>query len=233
MQPWAGATFGGQFIPRVGMEVLVSFLSGDPDSPVILGCVYNGLNPLPFPLPANATRSGLRTQSLPTKEGYNELSFEDTAGAEVVYLRAERDFLREVLHDEQTTIGNDRATVIGHDDLLVVGHTQIERIAEPSRTARSMSNGQVGQTTGDATLGLVQGNISGEATGDIVFSCDGNASITAGGNITLKAGGNVEIEADGDISIKAGGLIEIKAGAPVTLDGAMVKVQGGVIKLNS
>ena len=84
MQPWAGAGWGHQFIPRVGMEVVVTFEGGDPDKPLVLGSVYNGTHPSPFPLPANKTRSGWKTQSSPGGGGYNELSFEDAVGREQI-----------------------------------------------------------------------------------------------------------------------------------------------------
>ena len=77
VQGWAGPSFGWQFIPRVGMEVMVSFLGGDPDCPVVLGAIHNGVNPHPFRVPDEATRSGLRTRASPGGGGFNELSFDD------------------------------------------------------------------------------------------------------------------------------------------------------------
>jgi phage baseplate assembly protein gpV len=90
MQPWGGAGWGVQFLPRVGMEVIVSFLDGDPDKPIVLGSVYNATHPSPFLLPGDKTRSGWKTQSSPGGGGNNELSFQDAAGKEQIYLHAQR-----------------------------------------------------------------------------------------------------------------------------------------------
>lgn len=120
MQAWGGASWGSQFIPRVGMEVVVGFEGGDPDKPVVLGSLYNGTHPTPFPLPQDKTRSGLRTQSTPGGDGYNELSFEDQAGEEQIYLRAQRNL------DEE--VGHDRSVAVAHDDALQVAGNRHERI---------------------------------------------------------------------------------------------------------
>src|SRR5262249_44782585 len=91
-QPWAGAGWGAQFMPRIGMEVVVTYLGGDLDRPLVTGCVYNATHTPPFALPENATRSGLRTQSVPSGHGANELWFEDGDGREQVYLHAQRNY---------------------------------------------------------------------------------------------------------------------------------------------
>src|SRR5690606_19218817 len=99
-QSWAGNTAPGfLFIPRVGMEVVVAFVDGDPDRPLVTGCVYNGENPTPGMLPIEATKSMIRTRTVPHGMGYNELSFEDAMGRERVHLRAERDLDELVLRD--------------------------------------------------------------------------------------------------------------------------------------
>ncbi len=108
-QSWAGAGFGQQFLPRAQSEVVVTFLRGDPDNPLVTGCVYNGGNPTPFVLPSDKTRSGIRTISTPGGRGYNELSFEDRAGAEQVLLRAERDLTEEINNDHAMRVGRDRS----------------------------------------------------------------------------------------------------------------------------
>ena len=106
MQNWAGAGWGFQFIPRIGMEVLVLFLGGDVDKPMVIGCTPNGEHPSPFALPANKTISGVRSHSTPQSDGYNELSFEDIAGHERVHLRAQRNLDEHVLNDHITKVDN-------------------------------------------------------------------------------------------------------------------------------
>ena len=120
MQPWAGAAWGHQFIPRVGMEVVVVFEGGDPDKPMVLGSLYNGTHPPPFALPGDKTRSGIRTQSSPGGGGFNELCFEDAAGREQVYLHAQRD-LDEVVEQNHTLL-------VRNDELLRVLGNRMDRI---------------------------------------------------------------------------------------------------------
>ncbi|MFO0761141.1 MAG: type VI secretion system tip protein TssI/VgrG [Byssovorax sp.] len=112
-QAWAGTGWGAQFIPRIGMEVVVTFLGGDVDRPLITGCVPNAINVPAFALPEHQTRSGIRTRSTPTGVGFNELSFEDSAGREKIHIHAQRDL------DE--VIEHDRSLLVKADDRVVVG----------------------------------------------------------------------------------------------------------------
>ncbi|MFO0619518.1 MAG: type VI secretion system tip protein TssI/VgrG [Polyangiaceae bacterium] len=120
MQPWAGAGWGSQFIPRVGTEVVVVFEGGDPDKPLVLGSVYNAVHPMPFHLPGERSRSGIRTRSTPSSEGYNELSFEDAAAREQVLLRAQRDFDTVVLRNRTATVNQEDRTLVHGDRSAVV-----------------------------------------------------------------------------------------------------------------
>ena len=135
-QLWSGPGWGAMFIPRIGMEVVVTFLEGDPDRPLVTGCVYNGQNGVPYPLPEEKTKSTLKTNSSPTSGGYNELRFEDRRGSEQVYLQAERDWDTLVKHDqtltvlqhrtklvegrERNTIVKDRTTLVQQNDSLTI-----------------------------------------------------------------------------------------------------------------
>lgn len=112
-QPWSGPSMGTQWIPRVGHEVLVAFLEGDADRPIVIGSAYNGAHGTPFGVPGDRTRSGLRTSSSPGGGGHNELSFQDAAGHEEVFLRAERDLNVIVRHDVDNTVTHDVSTFIG------------------------------------------------------------------------------------------------------------------------
>ncbi len=119
-QSWSGAAWGAMVIPRVGMEVVVNFLEGDPDRPLVTGCVYNGKNRPPYELPAHKTRSTFMTLSSPGGDGYNELRFEDQKHHEQVWLHAERDHDVVVKHDATMTVGHDRTHTIEHDEQLTV-----------------------------------------------------------------------------------------------------------------
>ncbi len=122
-QDFAGKGWGALFVPRVGMEVVVSFLEGDPDRPLITGCVYNSDTPLPYELPANQTQSGIKTHSTPNGSGFNELRFEDKAGNEELFMHAEKDFTRVVKNDVTDTIGNNQTVTISGDQSITVDKT--------------------------------------------------------------------------------------------------------------
>jgi type VI secretion system secreted protein VgrG len=104
-QVWASKQWGGQFIPRIDMEVVVEFLEGDPDRPLVTGCVYNGDNKYPFELPDNKTQSGLKSDSSKGHDGYNQIMFEDKKGSEDIVVHAEKDLDTVILHAETRTIG--------------------------------------------------------------------------------------------------------------------------------
>jgi type VI secretion system secreted protein VgrG len=123
-QPWAGTGYGGTNLPRVGQEVLVDFLGGDPDRPVIVGRVYTNLQKKPYGLPANKTQSGWKSNSTNQTGGYNELMFEDKAGKELFRIQGEKDFLGLIKHDASLTIGHDSTSLIKHDETHTVGHDQ-------------------------------------------------------------------------------------------------------------
>ncbi len=129
-QSWGGGGYGGVQLPRVGQEVIVDFLGGDPDRPVIIGRVFTNLQKVPYALPANKTQSGLRSNSSPANGGYNELMFEDAAGRELMRLQAERDFTGLVKRDLRMNIQNNRTHNVGNDDLETVVGEQTVKVAK-------------------------------------------------------------------------------------------------------
>jgi type VI secretion system secreted protein VgrG len=120
-QVWAGNKWGGIYTPRVGMEVLVTFLDGDPDQPLIIGCVYNDKHMPPYELPTDKSISGVKSNSTPGGSGYNEFIFEDKDGSELVRLHAQKDLESVIENDESRTVKHDRETTIGNNDTLTVG----------------------------------------------------------------------------------------------------------------
>ena len=127
-QTWGGGGWGAVFIPRIGDEVLVSFMEGDPDWPIITGSAYNGLNTPLYDLPANKTRSTIKTRSYPNSHGYNELRFDDRAGHEEVFIHGEKDWNILIKNDKGQTVGHDETlTVINNRD-KTVGVNQSETI---------------------------------------------------------------------------------------------------------
>jgi len=135
-QAWASKQWGEQFIPRVGMEVVVEFLEGDPDRPLVTGCVYNGDNKVPYALPDHKTQSGLKSDSTKGHNGYNEFMFEDKKSHELIRMHAQKDHEVTVRNSEKWTIGNERTTKIekGDDTLtLQQGNLSVE-VATGSHT---------------------------------------------------------------------------------------------------
>ncbi|MGY2289451.1 type VI secretion system Vgr family protein [Pseudomonas sp. SDO528_S397] len=158
---WAGDGFGAVTVPRVGMEVVVTYLEGDPDQPLITGCVANQSTLPPYPLPAHKTRTVLRSQSSPANGGYSELSIEDRAGQEKIYLRAQRDLQQQVGNDSHLDVGNDRRAIINGDDATYVTRS---------------SHTRAGQT------------LVAEAGQQVHLKAGAHIVIEAGASITLKGG---------------------------------------------
>ncbi|HJL14106.1 MAG TPA: type VI secretion system tip protein TssI/VgrG [Sandaracinaceae bacterium LLY-WYZ-13_1] len=121
---WAGPGWGQIFIPRIGMEVIVSFLGGDPDRPMVMGAVYNGQNPPPYPLPDEKTKSTIKTNSSVGGDGYNELRFEDKKGEEEIWIHAEKDFNEVVEHCHTTHVKNCQTNTVDVDQTETVGNDQ-------------------------------------------------------------------------------------------------------------
>jgi type VI secretion system secreted protein VgrG len=122
-QSWASKQWGEQFIPRIGMEVVVEFLEGDPDRPLVTGCVYNGDNKVPYALPDHKTQSGLKSDSTKGHNGYNEFMFEDKKGNELIRMHAQKDHEVTVRDSEKWTIGKNRNTTLENGtDRLIVEH---------------------------------------------------------------------------------------------------------------
>ncbi|NUP10803.1 MAG: type VI secretion system tip protein VgrG [Polyangiaceae bacterium] len=167
-QPWSGAGFGGTNLPRIGQEVIVDFLGGDPDRPIIVGRVYTNLQKTPYGLPANKTQSGWKSYSSPATGGFNEFKFEDAAGNELVSMQAEKDMQKLVKNNESTQIGNDRMSKIGGNEAQQVGKDFIKQVMQNAMEMVGLQK----HTQAGKLISLVCGKSS--------FSMD------AEGNITLK-----------------------------------------------
>ncbi len=118
-QYWAGTKWGGMAIPRIGQEVIVSFLEGDPDQPIITGRTYNANNMPPYDLPAEKTKMTIKSRTH-KGDGFNELRFEDEAGREEIFIHAQKDQNNVVLNDETITIDNDRTETMHHDETITI-----------------------------------------------------------------------------------------------------------------
>ena len=183
---WAGDQFGAVTIPRVGMEVLVDYLEGDPDQPIISGCLINSLNPAPLDLPANKTQSVLRSRSTPGGRGYNELRIEDRKGQEQIYLHAQRDMEQLIKNDSrlhvggqhQTTVtGNSVAVLEAEDQRTVTGDRKTQLNASDHLNVAASSHTRVGQM------------LVAEAGQEVHLKAGAHVVLEAGLSITLMAGG--------------------------------------------
>lgn len=191
MQAWAGTSWGFQFIPRVGMEVLVSFLGGDEDRPVVMGAVWNATHPPPFPLPLGGSKSGIITQSV-GGAGSNELSFEDAAGGEQVYLKAQRDFKEQVLRNHALHVGGDQTITVANSQRVEVGGPRHESVAG----AETLS-------VGGAQLVNVAGNLEQSVGGHKTETVAGLA-ITRSHGASTHVSGNHNETVEGYASVSVG-----------------------------
>lgn len=125
---WAGPGFGTFFVPRVGMEVVVEFIEGNPDRPLIIGCVYNGDNAISVGVPDNKTQSTIRTKSSPDSDGYNELRFEDAAGSEEIFVHAQKDYNEVVENCHSTSVGADQSNSVSGNQTQSITKDQTETV---------------------------------------------------------------------------------------------------------
>ncbi|MBN3238635.1 type VI secretion system tip protein VgrG [Pectobacterium carotovorum] len=191
-QGWAGGQYGLIAIPRIGHEVIVSFLEGDPDQPIVTGRTFHATNPSPYPLPANKTRTSIRT-STHKGAGFNELRFEDQAGQEEVFIHAQKDMNTVVLNNRSTGVGVDHAENVGRDQVSVIGRHQILNVVENQGTEIQ-----------GAQKVIIGAGRETEVTMNDKLTVTGNITITStGGNIELTTGaGSLTIYKNGDIDIK-------------------------------
>ena len=208
-QAWAGRGFGVAAIPRVGDEVLVGFFEGDPDQPVVVGRVHNSAARTPKSLPEQKTQSTWKSESTPGGGGWNEITFEDEKGRELVYMRAERDLERLVRQDESVTIGGSIETQIGAsesrtvtaDQTLAVGgsrssHVEVnETISVGSSYRLALGDGSTGVAiTSDKRIVLTTGEASIVLDGPNIYF-DGQASVRlSAGELVSLAGGEVHVD---------------------------------------
>jgi type VI secretion system secreted protein VgrG len=182
-QAWAGKSFGAMFIPRVGHEVIVDFLEGDPDQPIITGSVYNGNNLPPWALPANATQSGVLTRSSSGggAANANAIRFEDKAGAEQLWIHAEKNQDIEVENDETHWVGHDRSKTVDHDETTHVKHDRTETVDNNEGITIGADRSE--SVGGNETIAI--GVNRGETVGaDESISIGANRSISVGGSET-------------------------------------------------
>jgi type VI secretion system secreted protein VgrG len=195
-QSWAGKNWGSMQIPRIGQEVIVSFLEGDPDRPIITGRVYNAEQTVPYDLPENATQSGMKSRSSKggTPANFNEIRMEDKKGLEQLYIHAERnqdivvevdeshsvghDRNKSIGHNETVTIGNNRTRIVKQEDVLLVGQRKTDSISqsyviEVGENLRLVCGESILELNASGQINLTGVNISFYASGDAEFNTKG------------------------------------------------------------
>ncbi len=193
-QVWGGPGWGANYLPRIGQEVLIKFLDGDPDRPILAGATYNGENQPPLTLPDDKTQSTLRSDSSPGGKGSNEFRFEDQAGSEELTLHAQKDETIEVLADKQQRVGTNESISVGKD-LSIQVHGNQDLTVDRDDTSTITQNqtllvtgardtlvqGNHSETVGRAQSVVVAGNLSVNVTAVKQESVGGAHSVTVGG----------------------------------------------------
>jgi len=240
IHPAASRQFGHISLPRVGDEVVVDFLDGNPDRPLVTGRVYNGDNLPPYPLPAQATVSGMRSRS--SKGGgranANELRFDDRQGAEYVWLQAERDFHQLARNDAFVTVGRDqRAEVGGNADQRIAG----DLTADIGRHVLLKVGGDTHAGLGADLILSIGGALGLNVGQGVAVAAQAGVALTTGGGLDIDVGAAARLSAAATLHIKALGVvidggtqISLRAGgAFITLGPDGVSIQGSAVRINS
>ncbi len=248
-QNWAGASWGAFTLPRIGQEVVVTFLNGDPDRPLITGCVYNGDNPVPYTLPDEQTKTVFKSNTSEGGGGFNELRLEDKKDSEEIYLHAQKDMNVTVLNNQTVTITKDRAVTIskGNDTLTVSEGDRTFAVSKGKETYSVQGTRGVTVTGAETRTNkadftqTVSGNFTLNVDGDITIKASGALTLQSGTGMTVKAGTSLgasagtslEAKAGTSLSLQGGTTFELKANASGTVDGGgMLAAKGGLVKLN-
>lgn len=246
-QPWAGKAYGAFFLPRIGQEVVVTFLEGDPDRPLITGSVYNAKQTVPYALPDNQTRTIIKSDSSKGSGGSNEICFEDKKGEEDFYIHAQKDLHLTVLNDETTTITKNRSVTIKEaDDTLTVSQGKRTVTIQADETHENKAKltynvtSDLALTVGGKLTVSVTGDLTLKVSGAVKITGDSDVNVSAMGamtqkstgamttesqqNMTIKAGINLNQEAGAAFKAKANATANVEAGAILVLKGALVKI---------
>jgi len=251
-QAWAGKKWGAIYTPRIGQEVIVEFLEGDPDQPIITGRVYNGQAMPPYELPAEKTKSTLKSNSSKGGAGFNEIRFEDKKGDEQIFIHAEKNLDVRVKNDRFETVSSNRHMHVEKDKFEHVENNRSEKVGadhkeeigkdrhlkvkgkEAKEVAKSLS-----LTVKDDVIEVFKKNHSEQTTSDYYLKAQ-NVVIEAMQNITLSVGAShiaiepagIEIKTSGQIKVE-GTQVEVKGSAQTSVQGgAMTEVKGGIVKIN-
>ncbi|MRG98457.1 type VI secretion system Vgr family protein [Polyangium spumosum] len=222
-QAWAGAGYGSLSMPRVGQEVLVDFIGGDPDRPVVVGRIHTAIQKVPYPLPANKTKSGWRTSSSPGGGGFNEILFEDKKGHELIQVHAERDVEATVERDAALTVKRDQKTRVVRDAEVIVGRNAAQLVQDNARQVVGLSSARV---VGVNEIVDIGGDQAMTVAGDQAVAVGGSSETTIAGAHALEVGATQIIRAGGTITITSGAAsITLEPSGKVTISGTEIVLQ--------
>jgi type VI secretion system secreted protein VgrG len=246
-QVWAGKNWGAMHIPRVGQEVLVSFMEGDPDRPIVTGRVYNGESMPPYELPGNMTQSGLVSRSTKggTAANFNEIRFEDKKGSEQLLFHAEKDLITEVENDQSISVGHDETVEIKHDRNSKIQNNETCRVDKDHATSigndekRDVAKNRTA-TVGDDEKLTVGGNQATDVSRKYTLTAGEEIVLQVGASkLVMKADGTVQlngvdIKIEGSVSLKqtAGVKMELST-VQYKLGGSVVQIQGTLLDLQA
>ncbi|MHC4328987.1 MAG: type VI secretion system Vgr family protein [Planctomycetota bacterium] len=251
-QVWAGKRWGAMYIPRIGQEVIVEFLEGDPDRPIVTGRVYNAQAKPPYDLPGNKTMSTLKSNSTKGGEGFNEIRFEDKKGEEQIYIHAEKNLDIRVKNDRFETVSRNRHLHVEQDKFEHVDNNRSEEVdadhkekigKDRNLTIKGKEAKEVGGSLSLTVKGdmieVFKANHSEQTSKDYYLRAQ-NVVIEGLQNITLSVGGSYIAIEPGTIEISTSGQLKID-GTKVQLNGtaqtsiqggAMTEIKGGIVKIN-
>jgi len=250
-QGWAGANWGAMFIPRIGQEVIVDFLEGDPDRPIITGRVYNGDNTVPYPLPDNKTKSTVKSDSSKGGGGSNEIRFEDSKGNEEVYVHAQKNMNEKVENNMSTSVGANQSISVGgnrsisvskNESYKIDGDETVEIKGNRSKTVNGDETitvkGTYTETITKATKitisdgtydhDVATGTAKYHVTGALTENYDASQKTTVANEIEIKSSGShIHITASTDITLKVGASqLSMKSDGTIELKGVKIGIKG-------
>jgi type VI secretion system secreted protein VgrG len=251
---WAGKNWGSVFIPRIGQEVIVEFLDGNPDRPIVTGAVYNGESKPPYPLPDNATMSTIKSNSSKGGQGFNEFRFEDKKGSEQIFLHAEKDQDIRVKEVTKEWIGKDRHLIVKENQREMVekdkhAHVKGDQLLKvEGNYGRAIQKNEVAKISGNDHLAVdgdyvqkIGGNLHQKITGNHHEQTTGDIRLTATGNADIKATQNAAVVSDMNVHLKGGMVVVVEAGMQLSLKAganfidigpAGISIQGTMVNIN-
>jgi type VI secretion system secreted protein VgrG len=225
-QPWAGKGFGGVWIPRIGQEVIISFLEGDPDRPIITGRVYNAEQMPPWDLPGNKTQSGFRSSTVGGgADNHNAIRFEDKQGQEELYIHAEKDWNNRINHDNAIHVGNNETLNVGGSRMTAIGGSQLTTV---KGTQTIKVGGARSEVIGGAQTRMVKGDQS-ETIGAAKIVTVGGAEAHTAGSIQMQSGGAIIHMSGAAYLVKSGGTLTITSGAALSITAPLINISAPTI----